>query len=404
LDWEIFMRVCKSTFETPQDVIARGASVSLTTIRAPENKIDVSIDGTETLSNSFAREVPFRYSSATPDLMRVCVVGAGAVGGLLAAKLQLAGNDVTVIDMGGHLAAIQEKGLKLIWADGSQEVARLKAVETPTQAGPQDLIVLAVKANHLESVVQDIEPMLKAYTMVMTVQNGLPWWYFQNLDGPYKDQSVDCLDPTGILTKNIDPQRIIGCVVYPAAIVSQPGVIHHVEGDRFPIGELDGLASERVKWVHDILVASGLKSRVLDDIRSEIWLKAWGSLSFNTISALTHATLAGICQFPETRELASDMMKEAQCVAEKLGVNFRHTIEKRIQGAESVGEHKTSMLQDVELGRSLETEAIVGSILEMAKLTKSPAPSIRAVYACVKLLNKIMLTEGRGVMLKQAAE
>ena len=189
---------------------------------------------------------------------------------------------------------------------------------------------------------------------------------------------------------------------YPAAAVEELGVIHHVEGDRFPVGELDGSETERVKWVHDVLVSGGLKSRVLTDIRGEIWLKAWGNLTFNPISALSHATLVAICQFPETRALAADMMAEAQAVAEKLGVTFRHTIEKRIQGAESVGAHKTSMLQDVEFGRSLETEALVGSILEMAEITETPAPSIKAVYACVKLLNKVMLTEGAGVRVAKA--
>ena len=192
-------------------------------------------------------------------------------------------------------------------------------------------------------------------------------------------------------------------MVYPAAQVTAPGVIRHVEGDRFPIGELDGKESERARWVHDVLVSAGLKSRILPDIRGEIWLKAWGNLSFNPISALSHATLVEICQFPETRQLAADMMREAEAVANKLGIKFRHTIEKRIEGAEGVGAHKTSMLQDVELGRSLETEALVGSILELAKLTDTPAPSIQAVYACVKLLNKVMLTEGGGVRLNKAA-
>jgi 2-dehydropantoate 2-reductase len=184
--------------------------------------------------------------------------------------------------------------------------------------------------------------------------------------------------------------------------VTAPGVIHHVEGDRFPIGELDGKETERAKRLHDVFVKAGLQSRVLKDIRSEIWLKAWGNLSFNPISALTHATLVDICQFAETRELAATMMREAQDIAQKLGVTFRVSIDKRIAGAESVGAHKTSMLQDVEAGRSLETEALIGSILEMAQLTNTPAPAIQSVYACVKLLNKVMLTEGAGVKVDKA--
>jgi 2-dehydropantoate 2-reductase len=245
--------------------------------------------------------------------------------------------------------------------------------------------------------------MLDQDTVIMTVQNGLPWWYFQHLGGQYDGHKMASLDPTGILSRKVDPSRLIGCVVYPAASVPEPGVIHHVEGDRFPIGELDGAETERVKKVHDVLVAAGLKSRVLNDIRSEIWLKAWGNLSFNPISALSHATLEDICRFEETRKLAADMMREAQIVAEKLGVKFRVTIEKRIQGAESVGRHKTSMLQDVEAGRVLETEALIGSILEMARITNTPAPSIEAVYALVKLLNKVMVETGGGVVVTQQA-
>jgi len=387
----------------PGDVIACGTSIGVSAMRAASNQIDVTIAGIGTLSNAFVQDVPFRYSPEPAEKMRICVVGAGAIGGLLAVKLAGAGHAVTVIDMGAHLAAIRKNGLKLVWEDGGEEVAELKAVESAAEAGPQDLIILAVKAHYLEQVVRDIDTMLEDDTMVMTVQNGLPWWYFQHLGGQYDGHKMASLDPTGILGQKIDPDRIIGCVVYPAAAVTEPGIIHHVEGDRFPVGELDGRESERVKWVHDVLVGAGLKSRVLADIRSEIWLKAWGNLSFNPISALTHATLVDICQFTETRQLAADMMAEAQAVAEKLGVKFRHTIEKRIQGAESVGAHKTSMLQDVELGRSLETEALVGSILEMAELTDTPAPAIRSVYACVKLLNKVMLTQGGGVAITKAA-
>ena len=247
--------------------------------------------------------------------------------------------------------------------------------------------------------------MLEPETMVMTIQNGLPWWYFQRHGGPHDDK-LESLDPSGILTRKIDPERLIGYVVYPAAQVTAPAVIRHVEGDPLPDwqGELDGKESERAKWVHDVLVSAGLKSRILPDIRAEIWLKAWGNLSFNPIKRALARHLVEICQFPETRQLAADMMREAEAVANKLGIKFRHTIEKRIEGAEGVGAHKTSMLQDVELGRSLETEALAGgSILELAKLTDTPTPSIQAVYACVKLLNKVMLTEGGGVRLNKAA-
>lgn len=335
--------------------------------------------------------------------MRICVVGAGAIGGLMAAKLAEAGNEVTVIDQGTHLAAIQQNGLKLIWEDGSEIVAEVKAVGSAKEAGPQDLVILAVKAHFLDQVARDVEALLDNDTMIVTVQNGMPWWYFHNFKGPLNGTRLKSLDPSGVLDRYIPGNRIVGCVVYPAAAVTEAGVVHHVEGDRFPVGELDGSESKRVQALHDLLVEAGFRSRILDDIRSEIWLKAWGNLSFNPISALTHATLEDICTFAETRQLAATMMAEAQVIGEKLGVHFRHTIEKRIDGAQSVGKHKTSMLQDVEAGRSLETEALIGAILEMGKLVEAPAPSIEAIYACVKLLNKTMVSEHAGVTLKKAS-
>ena len=336
--------------------------------------------------------------------MKICVIGAGAIGGLMAAKFAAAGQEVTVLDQGPHLAAIREKGLKLIWEDGSEIVAdNLTATDNLAEVGPQDLVILALKAHYLEQVARKLDSVMGPETMIVTVQNGIPWWYFHKHGGPHEGQSLETLDPTGILGKHIEADRIVGCVVYPAAAVPEPGVIRHVEGDRFPIGELDGRETPRVQQLHDALVEAGFRSRVLDDIRSEIWLKAWGNLSFNPISALTHATLVEICQFPDTRRLAATMMAESQAIAEKLGVTFRHTIEKRIAGAEGVGAHKTSMLQDVEAGRSLEIEALMGAVLEMGRLTETPAPAIETVYACVKLLNKVMLLQGAGVRVGEAA-
>jgi len=388
----------------PGDVIACGTSLGAGPMYNAENDIDIVIDGVGTLSNAFNQVLPSPYLfGAPPKPIRIGVVGAGAIGGLMAAKLALGGNEVTVIDLGPHLAAIQKNGLTLEWHDGKVETAKVKGVEKVADAGKQDLVILAVKAHYLDQVAKNIDHLLGPDTVVMTVQNGLPWWYFQKLGGKYDNRKLESLDPTGVLTAKIEPSRLIGCVVYPAAAVTAPGVIHHVEGDRFPIGELDGKVSERAKLIHDVLVKAGLKSRVLKDIRSEIWLKAWGNLSFNPISALTHATLVDICQFPETRHLAANMMGEAETIAKKLGVTFRVSIEKRIEGAESVGAHKTSMLQDVEAGRSLETDALIGSILEMARITETPAPAIESVYALVKLLNKVMLVERAGVRIASAA-
>ncbi|MGH7008500.1 MAG: 2-dehydropantoate 2-reductase [Stellaceae bacterium] len=388
----------------PGDIISCGTSLGAGVMPEAHNIIDVVIDGVGSLRNPFDQIVPSPYLlKEPPKPMRICVVGAGAIGGLIAAKLALAGNPVTVVDIGVHLAAIKSSGIKLEWENGKTEIAKVKAVDKVADAGKQDLVILAVKAHHLEEAVRDIDPMLDAGTVILTVQNGLPWWYFQRLGGKYDGRKLDSLDPTGVLMKKIDPSRLIGCVVYPAAAVTAPGVVHHVEGDRFPVGELDGKDTERVKRLHDVLTKAGLKSRVLKDIRAEIWLKAWGNLSFNPISALTHATLVDICRFPETRHLAAKMMEEAEIIAKKLGVTFRVSIEKRIAGAESVGAHKTSMLQDVEAGRALETEALIGSILEMARITDTPTPAIESVYALVKLLNKVMVTAGVAVVEKPAA-
>ena len=284
--------------------------------------------------------------------MKICVVGAGAIGGLLAVRLAEAGEQVTVVDQGAHLQAIQRNGLRLIMADGSEHhAASLRAVATLRDAGPQDVVILAVKTQILPLVAGQLHHAVGEHTVVLPMQNGLPWWYFQRQGGEFDGYRIETLDPDGRLTDGIEARRIIGCIAYPAATITRPGVIRHIEGTRFPVGELDGSESERVQRVSEALTRAGFKSPVLTDIRSEIWLKAWGNLSFNPISALCHATLVDICQFGPTRELAAQMMTEAQTIAEKLGVTFRVPLEKRFAGAEKVGRHKTSMLQDVEAGR-----------------------------------------------------
>jgi 2-dehydropantoate 2-reductase len=329
--------------------------------------------------------------------VKICIIGAGAIGGMLGAKLAIAGNDVTFVEPNRvHGEAIARNGLRVVDHHGelshvARDVSVTADIATP---GPQDLVVIAVKAQLIPLVARTLKPLLGPDTIVMTVQNGIPWWYFQKLKGQYEGRRIEAVDPGGEIEKYIDADRIVGCVVYPAGEVIAPGVIKHVEGDRYSVGELDGSQSERVKKLSETLIEGGFKSYVLDDIRSEIWLKLWGNLSFNPISALTHGTLAGICRFPLTRDLAANMMREAQEIAGKLGVTFRHTIEKRIAGAESVGEHKTSMLQDVEAGRGLEIEALVGAVVELGRLTETPTPSIDAVYACVKLLDRLMSEQG----------
>jgi 2-dehydropantoate 2-reductase len=336
--------------------------------------------------------------------MNIGIVGAGAIGGMLAVRLALSGQSVTVVDLGAHLDAIKARGLKLVRADGSEEIAtNLRASASCAEAGVQDLVFLAVKANQIAGLAADMGALFHQDTIVVPIQNGLPWWYFQNFNGPHGGYRLKTADPTGVIEANIVSRRIIGCVVYPAGEIIAPGVIKHVEGDRYPIGELDGANTARVKMVSDALVAAALKSPVLEDIRSEIWLKLWGNMSFNPISALTHATLVDICQEPATRALAADMMLEAQAIGERLGAKFRVPLEKRIAGAEKVGKHKTSTLQDVEAGRRIEIDALIGSVIELGELTGVATPAIRAVYALMKLLDKTMAGEHARVVLQPLA-
>ena len=335
--------------------------------------------------------------------MRVCIIGAGAIGGMLGARLALAGEQVTFVEKNReHANAIRSAGLT-VEAEGETIVARDVAVtEVVGDAGEQDLVIIAVKAHQIPLLLPDIRQLFGPRTMVMTVQNGIPWWYFFKHGGPFDGRTIAAVDPDGFIDRHIERDRIIGCIVYPAGEVVAPGVVRVVEGNRFSVGELDGAKSERVEALSQLLVRAGFKSYVLEDIRSEIWLKLWGNLSFNPISALTHGTLAGICRNPRTRSLAAAMMAEAQQIGEKLGIVFRHTIEKRIAGAESVGEHKTSMLQDVEAGRPLEIGALVGAVVELGALTETPTPHIDAIYAAVSLLNETLVR--RGASANGAAE
>lgn len=319
--------------------------------------------------------------------MKIAVIGAGGIGGYLGARLSLAGESVTCIARGPNLEAIRAGGLKLIEEDGSEHHASsVTAVQRMADAGPQDLILLALKAHQVAAVAPDIGALLGPDTAIVTLQNGIPWWYFHGLAGPWEGHSLDSVDPGGIVARHIDPARLIGSVVYPASELIAPGVIRVIEGNRFSLGEPDNSKSPRVQAISDLLARAGFKAPVSSDIRSEIWLKLWGNLTFNPVSALTHATLVRICQFPLTRTLALNMMREAQQVAEKLGVRFRISIERRLAGAEAVGEHKTSMLQDIEQGRPIELEALLGSVIELARITETATPHCDAVYACCALL------------------
>jgi 2-dehydropantoate 2-reductase len=327
--------------------------------------------------------------------MKIAIIGAGAIGGYVAAKLALAGEQVTCMVRGANLQAIRSQGIKLITNDGSAQVAsNVTATEDYAAAGPQDLVILAVKAHQVEAVADRVPQLFDPATVVVTMQNGIPYWYFHQHGGELAGSVLRSVDPNGLIGQKIPAERVIGCVVYPAAELIAPGVIKHIEGERFPLGDLDGSNSVRVTRISQCFIHAGFKAPVLNDIRAEIWLKLWGNLTFNPISALTRSTLEAICQFPPTRQLAAAMMTEAQTVANKLGITFRVGLEKRIAGAEKVGKHKTSMLQDVEAGRPPELEALVGSVME--RLTHTPTPHIDVVYALTDLLARTIAADRNG--------
>jgi 2-dehydropantoate 2-reductase len=336
--------------------------------------------------------------------MKIAVIGAGAIGGLVGAKLALSGENVTFLVRGANLDAIRSNGIKLITSDGLAQVARdVAATDRYEQAGPQDIVILALKAHQVEAVANDVPKLFGPETVVVTMQNGIPYWYFHKHGGKLEGSRIHSVDPTGIVGTRIPAERVIGCVVYPASELLAPGVVKHIEGDRFPVGELDGASSERVQRVSACLTSAGFKAPVLDNIRAEIWLKLWGNLTFNPISSLSHSTLVDICQYPPSRELAASMMREAQAVAQKLGIEFRVSLEKRIAGAEKVGKHKTSMLQDVEAGRAPEIDALVGAVVELARVTDTPTPHIDTVYSLVKLLARTMQDQRGRVRLDAMA-
>ncbi len=326
--------------------------------------------------------------------MKIAIVGAGAIGGYLGAKLALAGVDVTFIARNRNLEAINARGFRLIQEDGSAlHAPKVRAVEHMADAGPQDAVLLTLKAHQVRDVLPGLRALFGPQTMVVTMINGVPWWYFHKLAGPYEGRSLSSVDPDGALAAGIEPERIIGSVVYPAAELVEPGVVRIIEGNRFTLGEPGGSRSERIEALSQTFMRAGFKSPVARDIRAELWVKLWGNLSFNPISALTHATLDNICRFPPTRALAERMMTEAQAVAEALGVRFKITLAQRLAGAQAVGAHKTSMLQDVEHGRALELEALVGAVIELGRITAVPTPTIEAIYAATSLLAQTLIQQ-----------
>ena len=316
--------------------------------------------------------------------MRIAIYGAGAIGGYLGCELARAGTDVTMIARNRTLAAIRENGITL-HIDGETRVGRPAATGDPGEAGPQDAVIVAVKADAAPVIAPQIAPMLGSETVVVTATNGVPWWYFHDHGGALAGTRLETVDPGGIQWRTIGPERAIGCVVYPAAEAIAPGVIRHISLNRFSLGEPDGSKSDRILRLAGALKTAGFSAPVRPRIRNEIWLKLWGNLSFNPVSALTGATLGQMASDPLVRPVIAAMMAEGQAVGEALGVSFGVTYDKRIDGAGKVGAHRTSMLQDLDAGRKLEIDALVSAVQELGGLVKIDTPTVDIVAALVKM-------------------
>ena len=324
--------------------------------------------------------------------MRVAIVGAGAMGGLLGHGMQRAGHRVTVLDLPRRIAQVQAMGgLVVVDEAGSgSTVQPYMATTDYSAAGVQDVVILATKSQDLPTLAAQLPRLADGETIFLTIQNGIPWWYLSSLAGEFSGARIHCLDPDRTLEQSVPRGQVIGCVAYPAATLEPDGRIRHVEGRRLPVGEPDGRVRERTRAVAELLEDAGYKSRAIEDIRSEIWLKALGALSLNPISALTRATMVEICSFGPSRDLATTMMQEAQRIATALGATLRRSIDERLDGARAVGAHKTSMLQDVEAGRPVEVDALLTAIIELADLTRIDVPTIRSIHACTALLNRVI--------------
>ena len=314
--------------------------------------------------------------------MRVAIYGAGATGGYLGVKLALAGVDTTLIARGPHLEAMQRSGARLL-IDGDELVARPFCTDDPAEAGPHDCVIVTLKAHSATRVVDAMQPLLGPDTAVVTAQNGVPWWYFHEVGGPWEGTRLESVDPGGRQWDGIGPERAIGCVVYAATEIAEPGVIRHLYGNRFTLGEPSGEKTDRARALSRTLVRAGVRAPIRA-IRHEIWLKLWGNVCFNPISALTLATLDTVATEPGTRAVARSMMEETQEIAEALGIRFRIDIERRIEGTAAVGAHRTSMLQDLELGRAMEIDALVTSVQELGRLVGVATPTIDVVLALVR--------------------
>ena len=316
--------------------------------------------------------------------MKVCIFGAGAIGGYMGVKLAKAGADVSLVARGPHLAAMQEKGLTLI-EEGETTTVPVTASDDPAALGVQDYVIVTLKAHSVPPVVSKMAPLIGPNTTIVSGVNGVPWWYFHKLEGAHEGTRLDSVDPGNVQWDGFGPDSVLGCVVYPAAEVIEPGVIKHIEGNRFSLGEPDGSKSDRAQALSKILANAGLKAPVRPKLRDEIWVKLWGNLSFNPISALTHATLDVLCTDEGTRAVARNMMVEAQEIAERLGVKFPIDVDRRIAGGAAVGAHRTSMLQDLDQGRPMEIDALVASVQELGRVTGVPTPTVDTVLGLIRL-------------------
>jgi 2-dehydropantoate 2-reductase len=314
--------------------------------------------------------------------MRICIYGAGAIGGYLGAMLSKTDVELSLVARGPHLQAMQEKGLKLL-TEAGESIYHLNCTDSPESLPPQDYVIVTLKAHSVPKIVPEIVSLLAPEGSVVTAVNGIPWWYFYGVEGPLQNKRLQTIDPDDQQWQRLGPERAIGCVVYPACDLVEPGIIRHVEGNRFTLGEPNGEKSDRVIALSQVLIQAGLKAPVRPRIRDDIWIKLWGNLCFNPISALTHATLDVIATEPGTRNVARNMMHEAQIIAESLGVRFSVDIEKRIDGAANVGAHKTSMLQDLEQGRPMEIDALLTVVQEMGRMTEIETPTIDTVLALI---------------------
>jgi 2-dehydropantoate 2-reductase len=321
--------------------------------------------------------------------MKICIFGAGAIGGYMAVKLVQAGVDVSIVARGPHLAAIQSRGLTLIEEGADPVTVPVRASANAADLGVQDYVIVTLKAHSVPPVVGAMQPLIGPDTTIVSGVNGVPWWYFHKIGGPLEGTRLRSVDPGDVQWNGFGPDRVLGCVVYPAAEVSERGVIRHIEGNRFSLGEPDGSKSDRATALSQVLQSAGLKAPVRPRLRDELWVKLWGNLSFNPISALTHATLDVLCTDPGTRDVARRMMIEAQAVAEKLGVTFPIDVDRRIEGGAAVGAHRTSMLQDLDAGRPMEIDALVASVQELGRITETPTPTIDTVLALVALRGRV---------------